>query len=81
MIRNAVNTILHAKHYMGHELALVSPTVAIKNQCEVKVNEHNKVVFSVEKDSQPIDLALSEVVTQQLKFLTSNLFRKRFFQL
>ncbi len=72
MIRNAANTVLHAKHYMGQELALISPTVSVKNQCEVKVNEHNKVVFSVEKDSQPIDLTLNEVVTQQLTFLNSN---------
>lgn len=69
MIRNAANTILLSKHYMSHDLSLVGPSIVKKNQCQVKVNEHNKVVFSIEKDGKPFELCLNEVVEGQLTFL------------
>lgn len=69
MIRNAANTILYSKHYMSHDLQKVNESILKKNACEVKVNEHNKIVFTVEKGGEPFELTLAEVVEQQLKFL------------
>ena len=69
MIRNAQNTILHAKHYMSNDLAQVHEIVSRKNTCEVKMNENNEVLFSVEKGEGPYDVSLSEAVERQLQFL------------
>lgn len=69
MIRNAQNTILHAKHYMCNDLAQVHEMVSRKNRCEVKMNENNELVFSVERGEAPYDMTLSEVVEKQLQFL------------
>ncbi len=69
MIRNAQNTILHAKHYMSNDLAQVHEIVSRKNTCEVKMNENNELLFSVEKGEGPYDVSLSEAVERQLQFL------------
>lgn len=69
MIRNGQNTILYSKHFLCNDLTKVSESIKKKNQCEVKVNENSEVVFSVEKEGEPYELTLSEVVEKQLKFL------------
>jgi len=69
MIRNAKNTMLHSKHLFANDLSKVDENILKKNQSEIKINEHEEIVFSVEKDGEPIDLTLSEVVEKQLTFL------------
>lgn len=69
MIRNSKNTILHSKHYLSNDLTKVQESVLKKNQCQVSTNEHNELVFSLEKEGEPFDLKLSEVVENQLQFL------------
>lgn len=69
MIRNARNTITHSKHYFINDLEKIDESIVKKNQCEMKVNEHGEIQFTLEKESEPIELTLSEVVVKQLQFL------------
>lgn len=69
MIRNAQNTILHAKHYMCNDLTKVHEMVSRKNRCEVKMNENNELVFSVERGEEPYELTLAKCIERQLQFL------------
>lgn len=69
MIRNSQNTVLHSKHYLSNDLNKVQENIVKKNQCQVKMNDHNELVFSLQKEGEPFDLTLTEVVEKQIQFL------------
>ena len=69
MIRNSKNTILLAKHFLSNDLAKIGDEILKRNDCEVKLNKSNEIVFLIEKGGSAYELAVTEAIEKQLRYL------------
>ncbi|CAF0777220.1 unnamed protein product [Brachionus calyciflorus] len=68
-IRNSKNTILYSKHLICKNTSQIEETLKQKLDCEFKDLNDKEISFSVEKNSNPYDLSLSQVIEKELKYL------------